>query len=86
MSEGINTSLEKLSKKAGTSKYSADINSTFKTESVMGKQLTDFNTRITTFKRRMADMETSLYKQFTAMETAINKYNSQSSSLSSYFS
>ncbi|MNT93433.1 flagellar capping protein [compost metagenome] len=52
----------------------------------MGRQLTDFNTRITTFQRRMADMETSLYKQFTAMETAINKYNSQSSSLSSYFS
>ncbi|MNW13436.1 flagellar capping protein [compost metagenome] len=52
----------------------------------MGKRLSDYNTRISRLQERLDDMENNFYKQFTAMETAINKYNSQSSSLLSYLS
>lgn len=50
----------------------------------MGKQLKNYNSRITEFERKMKDAETRYYKQFTAMETAMSKYQSQSSSLTSY--
>jgi flagellar hook-associated protein 2 len=86
LSGDLNEILDKLANKAGTSKYSMDINSTFKSESIMGKRLTEYNTRISLLQSRLNDMETSYYKQFTAMERAISNYNSQSSSLSSYSS
>lgn len=86
LSAGINDTLSILADKAGTSKYSADATSAFKSESVMGKLLTDYNKRIDTLTDRLKVMENNYYKQFTAMETAISKYNSQSSSLSSYLS
>ncbi|GIP42148.1 flagellar hook-associated protein 2 [Paenibacillus sp. J45TS6] len=86
MSETINGSLDKLVSKAGTSKYSGDLNSIFKEESIMGRQLKDYNKRIDVLQLKLTNLETRYYKQFTAMETAMNKYNSQSSSLSSYFS
>lgn len=50
----------------------------------IGKSLIDTNDRITNFKRRLEDMEARYWKQFTAMETAINKANSQSSYLSQF--
>ncbi|MCL6601865.1 MAG: flagellar filament capping protein FliD [Paenibacillus sp.] len=86
LSVGMNTALDKLASKAGTSKYSTDINSIYKPESIIGKKLIDYTTRIGTLQNRLQDMETNYYKQFTAMEKAISKYNSQSTSLSSYFS
>ncbi|WP_160032751.1 flagellar filament capping protein FliD [Paenibacillus sp. An7] len=86
MSETINGSLDKLVNKAGTSKFSGDLNSIFKEESIMGRQLKDYNKRIDVLQLKLTNLETRYYKQFSAMETAMNKYNSQSSSLSSYFS
>lgn len=50
----------------------------------IGKSLIDTNDRITNFKRRLEDMEARYWKQFSAMETAINKANSQSSYLSQF--
>lgn len=85
MAEQLNTSLDKIVVKAGTSKYTTEITGAYKTESLMGKKLTDFNTRIANLQTRLTTMETNYYKKFTAMETAMNKYNSQSSNLSSYF-
>lgn len=82
----IESSLEKLSAKAGTSRFSADINFAFKSDSVMGRRLSDFNTRISVFQRRLNDMESNYFKQFTTMERTISNYNSQSSSLTSYLS
>ena len=41
--------------------------------------------KFTSFEEQMADLENRYYKQFTAMETAINKANSQSASLASFF-
>ncbi|WDH82236.1 flagellar filament capping protein FliD [Paenibacillus urinalis] len=86
MSETINGSLDKLVTKAGTSKYSGDLNSIFKEESVMGRQLRDYDKRIDDLQDKLVDLENRYYRQFTAMETAISKYNSQSSSLTSFFS
>ncbi|MFJ7825259.1 flagellar hook-associated protein 2 [Psychrobacillus sp. NPDC096623] len=47
----------------------------------LGKSLIDMNNRISSFQRRLEDIESRYWKQFTAMETAINKANSQSSYL-----
>ncbi len=80
----MNSAVDKFVDRAGTSKFSNDTNSIFKEESVMGRQLKDYNKQISALTLRLANMETRYYKQFTAMETAMNKYNSQSSSLSSF--
>lgn len=48
-------------------------------EYVIGKNLMDTENRIDTWKRKLEDIETRYWKQFTAMETAINKANQQSS-------
>ncbi|WP_391120386.1 flagellar hook-associated protein 2 [Psychrobacillus sp. L3] len=50
----------------------------------IGKSLIDMNTRITSFQRRLEDMEARYWKQFTAMEKAISKANNQSSYLSQF--
>ncbi|MEK3790873.1 flagellar filament capping protein FliD [Paenibacillus sp. FSL R7-0204] len=81
----INSTLDKLVLKAGTSKYSMDLTATYKTESTMGKRLKDYNTRISNLTTKLATLENNYYKKFTAMETAMSQYNSQSSSLSSLF-
>ncbi|WP_245640191.1 flagellar filament capping protein FliD [Paenibacillus dakarensis] len=81
----MNNALDKLVDKAGTSKFLADSNSTFKEESVIGRQLKDYNKRIGTMEARLQDLEIRYYKQFSAMERAMNQYNSQSSSLAGYF-
>ncbi|QSF44733.1 flagellar filament capping protein FliD [Paenibacillus tianjinensis] len=86
LSTTMTTAVEKLSTKAGTSKYSADLTAAFKYDSVMGKALADYTTRISDLQDKLDDYEDNLYKRFTAMETAISQYNSQSSSLASYMS
>ncbi|MGG0662696.1 flagellar filament capping protein FliD [Viridibacillus arvi] len=45
----------------------------------IGKNLIDTNKRITTLTDRLKDVEARYWKQFSAMEAAINKANSQSS-------
>lgn len=84
MSKSVDKALDNIVTKAGTSKFTTDLTATYKTESVMGRMLKDYNSRIDAMTDRLTDMETRYYKQFTAMETAMSKYNSQSSSLSSY--
>lgn len=75
------TPLENISKRAGTNKYTTDITSAFKEDSVMGKRLKDYNNQISNLLTRLDNYETRLYKQFAAMETAMNKLQTQSSSL-----
>lgn len=79
-----NTALQKLADKAGTSKVSTDLSASFIISSTMGQELTGIDRRITDMTARLNMLETNYYKKFTAMETAINKYNSTSSSLSSF--
>ncbi|TBL73016.1 flagellar filament capping protein FliD [Paenibacillus thalictri] len=47
----------------------------------IGKQITDINKQITTQNSRLQDLEDRYYKQFSAMESAISKLQSQGSSL-----
>lgn len=81
-----NVALTSLYDKAGTSKYSSDLTTAFLVASQMGDQLRGFDTQITEMNRRLTLMETRYYTQFSAMETAINKFNSTSSSLTSMLS
>lgn len=82
--DNLENPLRAISERAGTSKYSSDINAKYNEQSVMGKELTDLKSRISDLTRRLTDMETRYYKQFSAMENALNKMNSQSASLASF--
>ena len=56
------------------------------TQFTLGKELNSIDTRISDFNKRLTQVEDRYYKQFTAMETAINKANGQSGYLASFFS
>ncbi|MCK8489047.1 flagellar filament capping protein FliD [Paenibacillus sp. MBLB2552] len=84
VSKILNTSLNDLAEKAGTSRVSSDLKSSFLPNSLMGEEARNLDIRITNMLSKLTTMETNYYKQFTAMETAINKYNAQSGSLSSF--
>lgn len=75
----LKTAMADITTKAG--KASA-VNNTF----TIGKMLDSYDKKISSFETKLTALESRYYKQFTAMENAINKANSQSSSLSSYFS
>lgn len=51
----------------------------------LGRLLNTYEDKISSFEERITSLETRYYKQFTAMEKAIQNSNSQSASLSSYF-
>ncbi|WP_059041707.1 flagellar filament capping protein FliD [Paenibacillus rubinfantis] len=73
--------LQSLYDRAGTSKFSSDLTTAFLPESELGLQLRNYDDRIADMNRRLTMIENRYYQQFTAMETAMNKYNSISSSL-----
>lgn len=74
-------SLQRMYDTAGTSRASKDLTASFMNTSVMGEQLTSLDRRISEMTQKLNRIETNYFKKFTAMETAINRYNSQSSSL-----
>ncbi|MEK3883892.1 flagellar filament capping protein FliD [Paenibacillus sp. PL2-23] len=78
------TALTDLSKIAGTSLTSSDSATAFLEGSLIGEQLRSMKDKETMVLARLNKLETQYYKQFSAMEAAINKMNSQSSSLSSF--
>ncbi|MEF2968082.1 flagellar filament capping protein FliD [Paenibacillus sp. M1] len=86
LSNLLNDGLNRLAERAGTSRISSDLNSSFLASSTMGMESRDLENRIKDMKNKLTRLETNYYKQFTAMETAINKYNAQSGSLSSFLS
>lgn len=81
MQDQITSAIEKMSDRAGTNRFSMDLSSAFKDESVMGRKMKDYNNRIATLITNLNNTEDRYYKQFTAMETAMSKLNSQASSL-----
>ncbi|WP_052092351.1 flagellar filament capping protein FliD [Paenibacillus sp. FSL H7-0357] len=81
MADKISAALSNIAERAGTNKNSMDLSSTFKEQSVMGKTMKGYNSRILLMQRNLANTENRYYKQFTAMETAMSKMQSQSSSL-----
>jgi flagellar hook-associated protein 2 len=86
INDASSETLNLIAKKAGTSPTNAETNYTLMDSSLMGDQLREMKNRETAMLSRLTTMETNYYKIFAAMETAINKYNSQSSSLSSFIS
>ncbi|WP_339175271.1 flagellar hook-associated protein 2 [Solibacillus sp. FSL R5-0691] len=55
------------------------------TQYTLGKYLKNVNSRLDDWKTKLVSIEDRYWKQFTAMETMINKANSQSASLSNMF-
>ncbi|GIP40990.1 flagellar hook-associated protein 2 [Paenibacillus sp. J31TS4] len=75
----VNGAVKALTEKAGTAAYLTD-------NSLISKDLRDIDDRITALTNRLTDIESRYYRQFSAMEAAMNKANAQSSSLAQYFS
>lgn len=78
LTETTNQGLEKLRLKAGNS---FSLSQQFE----IGRTLDDVNSRISKFEERMVTIEDRYWRQFAAMEKAIQKSNSQMAQLSSYF-
>ena len=79
LTKNINDATDKLKDRAGNS---FSTNATF----TIGRNLTDVANKITNFEKRLITVENRYYSQFTAMEKAIQKANSQSGYLSQMFS
>lgn len=58
---------------------------TFYNDKDMAKQVKEYNKQIKNWEKKLTKMETKYYKQFSAMETALAKLNSQSSYISGFF-
>lgn len=79
-------SLQSLATKAGTSLTSTSLSGTLLESSLLGSRVRDMKQNESNMLARLNRYETQYYKQFSAMETAINKFNSQSSSLAGFSS
>lgn len=84
MADILMDSLKQLSDRAGTSQTSTSLTGSFLENSLLATQKKDISDRIADMNRRLSMLESQYYKQFTAMETAINRYNSQAGSLASF--
>jgi flagellar hook-associated protein 2 len=73
-----------LSKKMQSTTMSSAL--TFYNDKEMKTQLSDYKTEISDWETKLADLEDRYYSQFTAMETALTKLQSQQSAISSYLS
>ena len=71
--DSAQTAVKNIEKTAGKS------TSTSVTSYTLGKSISDLDTKISDWKDRLKDIEERYWKQFSAMETAIQKANSQSS-------
>jgi flagellar hook-associated protein 2 len=58
---------------------------TFYNDISMKNDISDYESEISDWEDKLADMEDAYYSKFTAMETALAKLQSQSSSVSSLF-
>lgn len=71
-----------LNKKMRTSTLSSAL--TFYNDKEMASQLSDYKKEISDWESKLSDMEERYYSQFSAMETALAKIQSQQNTLSSY--
>jgi flagellar hook-associated protein 2 len=79
--DNLNAGIKQLSDKAGSESTYTTVDS-----SVLGKKITEYDEQISEWETRLQDIEDRYYKQFTAMETALNKLNQQSSYLTQMLS
>lgn len=80
LTEGLYDGLTK--KMAGTSMSSAY---TVYNDKKMKSDYEDYKTKISDWEKRIESMEESYYKKFSAMETALSKLQSSTSSMTSFF-
>ncbi len=73
---------DSLNKKMGTTTLSSAL--TFYNDKEMASQLSDYKKEISNWESKLSDMEEKYYSQFSAMETALAKIQSQQNTLSSY--
>lgn len=73
---------DSLNKKMGTSTLSSAL--TFYNDKEMASQLSDYKKQISDWESKLSDMEERYYSQFSAMETALAKLQSQQNSLANY--
>lgn len=79
LTETVNSTMDKLKAKAGNS-FSTNDNFT------IGKELSTIAKRQESFENRLEQLEKRYWAQFTAMEQAIQRANSQSANLMQFFS
>ena len=75
----VNNTMDKITAKAG-SVFTTDNN-----QFAIGKQIKSLDNQIDRIEERLAAFESRYYRQFTAMEKAIQQANSQSAQLMQYF-
>ena len=73
---------DSLNKKMGTTTLSSAL--TFYNDKEMASQLSDYKKEISDWESKLSDMEEKYYSQFSAMEIALAKIQSQQNTLSSY--
>ncbi len=78
MTDSVNQVMDQITEKAGNS-------FTTKKQYTMGERLDDMNERITSFEDRLVRVEDRYWRQFTQMEKAIQRMNSQSNYLMQQF-
>ncbi|MGD2405858.1 flagellar hook-associated protein 2 [Bacillus velezensis] len=76
LKDTLNKMQTQISKQAGTE---SSVSSSF----AIGKSLDEIETNISNMKTKLDDIETRYYKKFSALDTALEKLNSQSSYLTS---
>ena len=80
---GITNKLyDSLNKKMSSTRLSSAL--TFYNDKEMNSQLSDYKKDISDWEEKLAELEDRYYKQFTAMETAMSKLNSQQNMFTSY--
>ncbi|MER2170866.1 MAG: flagellar filament capping protein FliD [Psychrobacillus psychrodurans] len=77
LKDSIATVMSNIEKKAGKTTHTEQ-------QYTIGKSMVGLDTRIDRLTGRLKDVEARYWRQFTAMETAINKANSQSSYLAGF--
>lgn len=84
---GIMQKLDKTVKSVQSqiSKRAGGVESSSLENYALGKQMKNLNEQITNFERRLVQVETRYWNQFTAMESAIQRMNAQSSQLMEQF-
>lgn len=80
MYDSLKSAMDKIVSEGGLS-----ASATGDTKSILGKQIKDYEKQMTNMNRIMKDTEERYYKQFSSMETALNKLNQQSSYITQLF-
>ncbi len=75
----ITQTVSKVEQRAGRSTWTSE-------QFLLGRNLKSVDSQITSFESRLTQIEDRYYRQFTAMEKAIQNANVQSAQLSQYFS